>query len=128
MKLDWSNYDLAKAKELGKKSIDLVLGDMARNLHAMDLVDKSVLLNSLKGAVTTKDSVVDSLTFSYEWYGFLWENGASNVFGKGVDLTPKHWRSEAINAHIEQIDLDYAELYAQMIVQDIIDALENPNL
>lgn len=111
---------LAKAKELadqyGKKGV----GQMVANLHEMDLVDSERLLRSIKSRTVTKQGDIDRIEYAYEFYGKIWETGAQNAFGKGITLAPKHWRDEAIALIKPELDEKFGELYASMIIDEIL--------
>lgn len=120
MVIDFTKYDLSKAKELARKFGAAAVTEMAFNIQKLDLVDRGNLLKSLKASVRTKSGQeVDRVQFSYEWYGRFHEVGASNIFGKGKDLAATNWRSEAINAHIGMLNDDFAEFYAALISDEI---------
>jgi hypothetical protein len=119
MNIDFTKYDLDKAKELARKFGAAAVTEMAFNLQKLDLVDRGNLLKSLKYSVRTKSGEVDRVQFSYEWYGRFHEVGASNIFGSGKDLPGKQWRSEAINAHMGMLNDEFAEFYASLIMDEI---------
>ena len=92
---------------------------MLRKIHELDLIERGALLNSIKAAVRTKDQEVDRIEYTYEWYGFIHEQGAENVFGKGVNLPATGWRSDAIEAHKEELDKQFTQFYAALIIDEI---------
>ena len=95
------------------------MAQMTANIHELDLVDRGILLNSLKTTVRTKQGLVDRIEFSYAYYGKFHEVGADNAFGTGVNLRPTHWRSLAINQNLEMLDKDFAEYYSKLIAEEI---------
>lgn len=119
MVLDFSKYDIDKAREISQKFGSATLTQMVHNIHQLDLVDKGRLLQSLKFSVHTANQEVDRISFSYEWYGVFHEVGASNVFGKGINLPPKHWRNPAIDGNKAELEKDFADFYAELIVEEI---------
>lgn len=117
--IDFEKYDLSKAKELASKFGAAALTEMAFNIQQMSLVQKGELLRSLKFSVGTKSGEVDRVNFMYEWYGKIQENGAENVFGKGVSISPNRWRSAAISQHMEKLNDDFSEFYASLIMDEL---------
>ncbi len=120
MIIDFTKYDLSKAKELARKYGAAALTEMAFNIQKLDLIDRGILLNSLKSGVRTKDGEVDRVQFSYEWYGRFQEAGANNIFGNGKELAAKKWRSEAIESTIGLLNDDFAQFYADLILEEIV--------
>ena len=120
MVIDWTKYDLGKAKELAKKFGKAAVTEMAFNIQQLGLVDRGNLLRSLKAGVRTKKEVVDRVVFSYEWYGRFHETGAENIFGKGASLNARHWRSQAINGQlIDTLSDDFSKFYGDLILEEI---------
>lgn len=119
MVIDFSKYNLDKAKELARKFGAAAVTEMAFNIQQLDLVDRGNLLNSVKYGVRTKAGEVDRVQFSYEWYGRFHETGANNIFGNGKELAAKKWRSEAIESTIGSLNDDFAEFYAELILDEI---------
>lgn len=119
MIIDWSNYDLKKAKELAARFGTAAMAQMVANIHDLDLVDRGILLESLKSTVRTKDGMVDRIEFAYAYYGKFHEVGADNAFGSGVNLRATHWRSMAISQNLEMLDQDFADYYASLIAESI---------
>jgi hypothetical protein len=119
MQIVWENYDLAKTKELAAKFGSAVVLEMQSNINKLSLVEKGNLLRSIKASVRTKEGYVDRIQFSYEWYGRIFENGAQNVFGKGVNLQPKPWRNPAIASELDDLNKDFALYYASLIAESI---------
>lgn len=112
-------YDLAKAREIARKYGAQIIAKMTANMHQLDLVDKGTLINSLKLSVRSKNGEVDRLTFQYEFYGAIWENGADNVFGKGIHLNPKKWRNEAMEELRPDLIEEFGEYYAELIIKEL---------
>jgi hypothetical protein len=119
MVIDFEKYDLNKAKELARKFGSAALTEMAFKIQQLDLIDRGVLLNSLKFSVRTKQGEVDRVQFAYEWYGRFHEVGAENIFGTGAALKPTHWRSEAISENLQSLNDDFAEFYQSLIIDAI---------
>lgn len=119
MVLDFSKYDINKAREIARKFGSATLTQMIFNIHQLDLVDKGKLLETLKFSVHTSHQEVDRISFSYEWYGKFHEVGATDAFGKGVTITPKHWRNDAISKNKEQLEQDFTDFYAELIIEEI---------
>jgi len=119
MIIDWTKYDINKAKEISQKFGSAALSQMAFNISSLDLVDKGNLLKTLKFQVKNKKGEVDRIQFSYEWYGRFHEVGANNIFGIGQNIDPKHWRSNAIEQHLKSLDDEFGEFYAQMIIEEV---------
>lgn len=117
--IDFSKYDITKAKELAAKFGSAALNEMVMNIHSLDLIDRGILLNSLKYGVKTKGGEVDRIQFSYEWYGRFQNTGANNIFGTGKALEPTNWRSDAISNNMPELNQDFAELYASLILEEI---------
>ena len=117
--IDFSKYDISKAKELAAKFGSAALNEMVMNIHSLDLIDRGVLLNSLKYSVRTKSGEVDRVQFSYEWYGRFQNTGAQNIFGNGKELEPTNWRSDALSNNLPALNDDFAEFYASLIVEEI---------
>lgn len=120
MELNWEKYDLVKANAVGDKYAQLIVERMRANLQQNDLADTMNLINSIKAKVVTKNLEVERIQFSYEFYGLIWEKGASNVFGKGVTLNPRSWRDKAIEAIRPELEKDFGELYAEMIINELV--------
>lgn len=120
MVIDFTKYDLSKAKELARKFGAAAVTEMAFNIQKLDLVDRGNLLNSMKYGVRTKGGEVDRVQFSYEWYGRFHEAGANNIFGSGKELAAKKWRSEAIESTIGSLNDDFAQFYADLILEEIV--------
>lgn len=119
MIIDFEKYNLDKAKELARKFGSSVLMEMAFKIQQLDLVDKGILLKSLKQSVRTKAGEVDRVQFSYEWYGRFHETGAENIFGTGANLKQTNWRSESIGKHLQELNDEFADFYASMIIDEI---------
>lgn len=118
--IDFEKYDLSKAKELASKFGTATLTEMAFNIQNMSLFDKGELLRSLKYSVRTKGGEIDKVVFMYEWYGRFHENGAESIFGNsGQRLKENKWRSLAISKTIEQLNEDFKEFYASLIIDEI---------
>lgn len=114
------NYTLEKAEALADKYASIVITQMKANLLQNDLVDTMKLINSVKSKIKIKNFQVDSIQFSYEFYGLIWEKGASNVFGKGITLNPRSWRDKAIESIKNELESDFGELYAQKIIEELV--------
>lgn len=119
MIIDFEKYDLDKAKDLARKFGSAAVTEMAFQIHNLDLVDKGILVNSLKASVRTSKGEVDRVQFAYEWYGRFHETGAENIFGNGKNLKATKWRSEAISKNLQSLNDDFAEFYASMIIDEI---------
>lgn len=119
MIIDWRKYNLAEAKKLAEKFGAGAVSEMAHNISRLSLVDKGNLLRSLKAAVRTRDGFVDRVEFVYEWYGRMHEHGADNIFGKGENIEATHWRSDAITKHKNELDKDFGDFYANLILEEI---------
>lgn len=119
MQIVWENYDLAKAKELAAKFGSAVVLEMQSNINKLSLVEKGNLLRSIKSGIRTKQGYVDRIQISYEWYGRIFENGAQNVFGKGVTIKPQAWRNPAIASNLDELNKDFALYYASIIAESI---------
>jgi len=119
VEIDFSKYDLNKAKELARKFGAAAVTEMAHNIQQLDLVDRATLLKSLKATVKTKSGEVDRISFSYEWYGRFHEVGATNIFGKGADLPGLKWRSDAISSQMQSLNDDFAQFYADLTIEAI---------
>jgi phage gpG-like protein len=117
--IDFKKYDITKARELAKKHGANVTQQMIQNIHSMDLVQKGNLLKSIKSSVRSTKGEVDRIQFAYEWYGKFHEIGVDNAFGKGVKIKKQPWRSMAINQELPQISEDFADYYAQLIIEEI---------
>jgi hypothetical protein len=117
--IDFKKYDITKARELAKKHGANVTQQMMQNIQSMDLVQKGNLLKSIKSSVRSTKGEVDRIQFSYEWYGKFHEIGVDNAFGKGVKIKKQPWRSMAINQELPQISEDFADYYAQLIIEEI---------
>jgi hypothetical protein len=120
MRIDWEKYDKAKATEIAKRFGTAAVTEMLFNITRMSLVDKGNLLRSVKSSVRSTQGEVDRVSFTYIYYGRFLENGAKNVFGKGVTLNPKHWRSQAIQHQKPILDKEFSEYYASLILGEIV--------
>lgn len=120
MLIDWANYDQSKAKELASKFGNAALATMVQNIVSLDLIDRANLLNSLKMGVKSRQGFVEAVEFKYEYYGKFHEIGASNVFGEGVEIEAAHWRSNAVNQHLEMLNQDFAEYYAELTLEEVV--------
>jgi hypothetical protein len=119
MLIDFSKYDIKKAREMARESGKSAVALMQANIHKYDLVDRGTLLKSIRSAVLSKDGEVDRLQFTYEWYGKFQQMGEKNAFGKGVYLKAKNWRNSAIDQVRPELLQKFADYYAQLIVQEI---------
>ena len=117
--INWSKYDLAKAYLLAQRLGDDFIREMSLRLTDLDLVNRGVLLKSLKAKPVVQHLEVTRLQFSYEFYGAIWENGTSNAFGKGIQLEPRKWRSEAMEGLRADFDQQWADFYADTILKEI---------
>jgi hypothetical protein len=118
--IDWKAYDIRKAREIAKRFGSAVILDMAHNIHQLDLVEKGVLLKSLRS--TPKQNIkgfISHIEFRYEWYGKFHELGASNVFGKGIEIKPTPWRKPAIEKNINDLSSEMAEYYTELILKNV---------
>ena len=79
--IDFTKYDINKARELARKHGANVVQQMMQNIKEMDLVQKGNLLKSIKSSVRSTKGEVDRIQFSYEWYGKFHEIGIDNAFG-----------------------------------------------
>lgn len=119
-------YNIAEAREIARKYGAQIIAKMSANMHQQGLVDKGTLLNSLKFGVRTRNGEVDRVQFQYEFYGAIWENGADNVFGKGIHLNPRKWRNDVIEQIRPDLIQDFGEYYAGIIINEL--ALEDIQL
>lgn len=119
MRIDWGRYDEKKAREIAKRFGKSTIAEMQSEINRLSLVDKGNLLNSLKVSVFSSNNEVNRITFSYAFYGRFFENGARNVFGKGVSIQPTSWRSKSIELHKQKLDQEFTEMYAQLIAEEI---------
>lgn len=117
--IDFKKYNIQKAKELARKHGANVMQLMQSNIQEMNLVDKGNLLKSIKYGIRSTKGEIDRIQFQYEWYGKFFEIGAEDVFGKGVEIKPKKWRSKAINQELENISEDFAEYYGSLILEEV---------
>jgi hypothetical protein len=118
MRIDWKNYDKDKARAIAKKFGTAVVTEMMHNITQMSLVDKATLLRSVKSSVRSESGFageVSKISFTYQ---FL-ENGANNVFGKGVNIKAKHWRNNAIEKHKEDLDSEFSQFYAELVLGEL---------
>lgn len=119
MAIDWNLYNLEEAKRIALNYGEKAVAKMKARLHELDLVDSGELLKSIKATTKQKFGEVDRVQFSYEFYGAIWENGANNVFGKGVTLNPKKWRNDVLEALKPELEAEFGEFYAQLIIQEL---------
>jgi hypothetical protein len=119
MRVDWEKYDITKARAIANKYAKLTVTEMMFNITKLGLVDKAKLLNSVKSSIRSQQGEVNRVQFSYEFYGRFLENGAKNVFGKGVTLQPKSWRNSALEKNKEMLDEDFSKFYADLIIGEI---------
>lgn len=115
----FSGYNIAEAREIARRYGAQIIAKMTANMQQMSLVDKGKLMQSLKFGVRSKNGEIDRVSFQYEFYGAIWENGADNVFGKGVKLEPRKWRSEAIEAIAPDLIEEFGEYYAKLILEEL---------
>jgi hypothetical protein len=113
-------YDINEAKKIAQRFGTAVLNEMHQNIVSLDLVERSVLLKSLKTSPRTSVGEVNRVEFSYEWYGFLQDRGFKNAFGKGIEINATNWRQDAIQSHKEQFDSEMNEMYAKLMIQQIV--------
>lgn len=119
MRIDWNKYDKAKAQAIAKKFGTAAVTEMMFNITQMGLVDRGTLLRSIKSSVRSTNDEVDRISFTYEFYGRFLEKGANNVFGKNVKINAHPWRSLAIEKHKSELDQEFAEFYASLILSEI---------
>lgn len=117
--IDWTKYDISEARQIAKKFGSAVVQKWTAKLQDLDLVDKGNLLRSLKFSVRAKGIEIDRIEFSYDFYGKIWENGATNVFGKGLSLKPRPWRNEVLEELKPELDQEFGEFYAAMIINEL---------
>lgn len=120
MRIDWEKYDKKKAEEIAKRFGTAVVTEMMFSITRLSLVDKGNLLRSVKATVRSQQGEVNRVQFSYAYYGRFLENGAKNVFGKGVTLQPQQWRNPAIAFYKPELDREFSEYYAQLILGEIV--------
>lgn|SRR3989338_4978725 len=117
--IDWTKYDFGKAKELAAKYGQQIVSQMLANIHQLDLIDRGNLLKSVKYSIRTRDGEVERIQFVYEWYGRFHETGVIDGFGKGINIPGTQWRSSAMDASKPELDADFAEFYAALILKEI---------
>lgn len=118
--IDWEAYDIRKARDIAKRFGSAVVLEMAHNIQNLDLVDKGILLKSLRS--TPKQNIkgfISHIEFRYEWYGKFFELGAENVFGKGIEIKPTPWRRPAIDSKLNELSAEMAEYYAELVLKNI---------
>lgn len=120
MLIDWRNYDQEAAKKLAQKFGAAAVAQMMFNISRLSLVDTGNLLRSIKYSVRSKDGFVERIEFIYEWYGKFHEVGAENIFGKGENIDPTHWRSDAIDKYKPELDKDFTEFYGDLVLKEIV--------
>lgn len=158
--IDFTKYDIEKAKYIARKGGKSVLESMIENVQRLDLVNKSDLINSIKTRVSTSKGIVDKISISYAWYGVFHEigiSGTQNLFPSGGSFTSKNpsrkmilaiaenynvpeneafliarriiqkgikkseWRSKAIKDNLPEIDREFSDYYAEIILKEITD-------
>lgn len=119
MEINWNAYDLNEAKEIALAFGKRVIEEWKTKLHQLDLVDSGKLLESLKATPKSTFDEVTRIEFRYEFYGKIWERGASNVFGKGTDLHAQPWRDEILEKLKPELDQEFGEFYAKLIIQEL---------
>lgn len=119
MIIDWTKYDLNKAREISQRFGSAAVAQMAFNISSLDLVEKGNLLKTLQYKVKNKQGEVDRIQFTYEWYGRFHEVGADNIFGSGKNIKATHWRSNAIEQHLKSLEDEFGDFYAQMIIEEV---------
>jgi hypothetical protein len=119
MRVLWENYDLKKAQEAVKPFSEATVTAAGFNLAQLDLVDRGILLNSLKASPRSKQGFLDRIQINYAFYGKFFETGAQNAFGKGVEIPKTAWRSSAIEQNMQLLNDGMAEFYAELIVENL---------
>lgn len=114
MKFDWTKYDEKKAREIARSFADASIQDMAFNIQRMGLIDKKKLLNSIRASVRADNTgEVNRIQFAYEFYGRFQETGTK----KGLPSKP--WRTPAIQKNKPELNQNFNELYAKMILEEL---------
>lgn len=119
MLIDFTKYDIKKAREMARESGKTAVALMQANIHKYDLINRGTLLKSIRSSVLSKNGEVDRLQFTYEWYGKFQQMGVKNAFGKGVSLKSKNWRNSAIDEVRPELLQKFADYYAELIIEEI---------
>jgi hypothetical protein len=158
--IDFTKYDLEKAKYIARKGGKSVLESMIENVQNLDLVNKAELIKSIKTRVSTSQGIVDKISISYAWYGVFHEigiAGTQNKFPSGGEFKSKNpsqkmikqiaenynvsedeafliarkiirtgiekteWRSKAIKDNLPEIDKEFSDYYAEIILKEVTD-------
>jgi phage gpG-like protein len=112
-------YNPEKVAQIAKKWGAEQKSALALQLAQLGLKDRGDLINSLSATVRKKTGDVEAVTFRYLYYGLFHEVGATNVFGKGVNLQARSWQAKAINPKIEELADQVGEYYADVAVKNI---------
>lgn len=145
--IDFHKYDIEKARFLAKKYGKNITESMVENLRNLDLVNRSELINSIKYSVTSKQGVIDKISIKYAYYGIFLETGIqfqkknpsakmlkaimenyqvteseAYVISKSIlrnGIKPMKWRTKAIEENKSELDREFGEYYAEIILKEI---------
>lgn len=113
--VDFTKYDLEKAKFLASRLGKSVASSMIENVQSFDLVGKSNLLQSIKSRVSTSRGQVDKISFTYAWYGVFHEigiAGTGNTFEAGGKFEAKKPSRKMVQSIMENYSVSQKEAFA----------------
>lgn len=127
--IDFTKYDLEKAKFIARKGGKSVLESMIANVQNLDLVNKAELIKSIRTRVSTSKGIVDKISISYAWYGVFHEIGISGTqkqFSSGGKFNSKNPSQKMIKQIAENYNVleDEAFLIARKIIRNGIERSE----
>jgi len=92
---------------------------LALEIARLGLKDRNKLVNSIRVRLRRRFGEVESVQFSYLYYGLFHDVGAKNAFDKGVNLPGLHWKALGINPRIGQLADIVGEFYAETAVRNV---------
>ena len=117
---DNPHHDLAAINKIaldwGRKK---ALSSLALAIGKLGLQDRSILINSLKAKTKKRAGDVESVRVEFAWYGLFHNTGATNAFGKGVNLPAKFWIGAGINPVIGELADKVSDYYADVVIKSI---------
>lgn len=80
---------------------------------------KKHLAESFKVKYKRRFGQVDSVIFTYNWYGLFHDIGTDNAFGTGVNLPKLDWKAAVINPAANKLANHLQKFYANAAVRAI---------
>lgn len=112
--------DLNKISAITRKWAREKRAQLIANVSKFGLVDSGTLLNSIKSGVRTRDGEVNTIWFSYQFYGMFHDKGAVNVGRGKMNLPAKHWMSKYVyGSNLNELLEDLSQFYSELAIKAI---------